>query len=122
MIKTKKMNSKRYISRIIYWAYNFVCFILIAFIIFWLGTYFNGLLIPDSIKWNSEGEIRGNLILYNSLHFSLMLVELIISTYLLYRINKYYMIRVIKGDKSLALQPSLFIFLVLVLCICFVFM
>ena len=108
---TKKLN------HIIYWAYNSLGAILLIFVLSWLTMYFNGNLIPNRFRWDSDGKLRANLIWDNISHFIVMNLEAAIFVCFFYFLNKLFVTYYIQpeGSSNLAFRTSLGLFILLFL-------
>lgn len=86
-------------SYILYGLYNIVYQILTIWFLLMANTYFNGFIIPDSLKW-SNGKLRENLAGLATAQTIILLVEAAVLMLLLFYINKRYLVGIAKAENA----------------------
>ena len=81
---------------IIYGAYNLIYQIISVFLLLYVNTYINTLLLPDSLRWKN-GQLREDLSGLMIANTILLIVETALLVILLYYLNKQY-INAFKGS------------------------
>lgn len=97
---------------VFYWLYNLIGFGVIGFAVFWLNSFFNSSLVPKGFKWDADGKLKDDLTANNITHFVLMNIEALVFIFLLYLLNKSYLLHVIKEKSHMALWMGWGMFIV----------
>ena len=84
---------------ILFGLYNFICQIFTIALLFYSNTYLNGLIIPDSLKWEN-GNLIKNLKVLETAQIIILLIEVVALILLLFYINRKYLLRIVKTTNA----------------------
>lgn len=76
---------------IIYLVYNIAWLKVVTFLLGYLHTYINGILIPNSFRWGANNKLKENLALYGICQYIISNIEVVMLLVPLYPINKWYL-------------------------------
>lgn len=84
---------------ILYSIYNVLYLVFSLWALFYADTYFNAGFIPDSFRWEN-GKLKENLTLFNVSQLVLLIFESAILLLIIYFINKWYLVNIVKADNN----------------------
>ena len=87
------MNTIYYIA---YGLFNLLYVSFSAWVLLFATTYLNDSLIPNSLRWKKSGELRTDLLAFNSLHITIASLEALLLLCFLYLVDKRYLTAIVK--------------------------
>jgi len=85
---------------VIFYAYNIIYQVLLLFCLFFANTFLNPFFIPDSFRWYDH-KIRQDLRLFETSQIIILIAEVALLIFILYRINKLYLLKIVQIDNSI---------------------